>query len=199
MLWRNVCAVYRKSRCRRSHGGGGWGPTIAQHGVVVTGSWRYTAFLMQKRGGSEHWTLNIEYPGSHWTDRFRRHLELVLSINGGVDVRVVKIGERSGSQALLENGRMLVRTNIYFCIAHLFCLNVWPIDVVLNMLDWCHHRNVPTHRSNSSLVDPIKFFTISANNKSLCITHISKLHAIYLEVVGPLEIMRFMQVTRCLH
>jgi hypothetical protein len=96
-------------------------------------------FLMRER-----WRVlstKSEYPGSRVTERFRRHLELGLSIKGGV-----KIGGRPGSQTLLENGRMLARTNIYPWITHLFCLNAWPINIVLN-IQACR-RNPATNTSS---------------------------------------------------
>jgi hypothetical protein len=58
----------------------------------------------------------------------------VLSIMGGVGVWIFTVGGGPGSQNLLETGRMLVRTNAYLYIAHLFFLNAWPmINVVLNV------------------------------------------------------------------
>ena len=72
-------------------------------------------------------------------------------------MRVVKIGGQSGSQALLENGRMLVRTNIYFCIAHLFCLNVWPIGVALNIQACPRNPTTNVQSLGLDLVEPNQY------------------------------------------
>jgi hypothetical protein len=87
--------------------------TIGQYGGGGNRLVAVYPFLMRER-----WRVlstKSEYPGSRVTERFPRHLELGLSIKGGV-----KIGGRPGSQTLLENRRMLARTNIYPWITHLF-------------------------------------------------------------------------------
>jgi hypothetical protein len=61
---------------------------------------------------------------------------------GGVGVQLAKMGRRSGFQTLLKSGQMLVRTNIYLCIAHLRCLNAWTINIDVN-IQGCS-RNPPT-------------------------------------------------------
>ena len=49
-------------------------------------------------------------------------------------MRVMKIGKEDHILSLLGNGLKLAKTDFYARIAHLymFCLNAWPIDVVVN-------------------------------------------------------------------
>jgi hypothetical protein len=85
---------------------------------------------------------------------------VVLSTMGGIGVRLVEIGRRSGSQTLLENRQTLVKTNIYLCISHLFYPNAWPTNIVLDIQ--ADPRNPATNTSNPNpplgdLVDPSRY------------------------------------------
>ena len=74
---------------------------------------------------------------------------------GGVGVWVAKVGGCLGSQNLLKNRRILVRTNVYLYSAHLFFLNAWPIiNVVLNLQANTSNQHRPLRLD---LVEPTRY------------------------------------------
>ena len=71
-------------------------------------------------------------------------------------MRFIKICGRPGSQTLLENGRMLVRTNISLRIVHMFCLSAWSVT---NISQESGHKHI--HPRSTSRPGSCRTKTIS--------------------------------------
>ena len=69
------------------------------------------------------------------------HHELVLSSakgRCGVCATKISIGKEGYIPSLLKNALMLAKTdfNVRIACLYMFCLNAWPIDVVVNKQAW---------------------------------------------------------------
>ena len=96
--------------------------------------WVYNVLVMihrildEQKGRWQVPRTKSKYQSSCGTKQFWTHLQQCYRLWDVlvIGVRLVKIGGRSGYQNLLENGRMLARTNIYLWKAQLFYPNAWP-------------------------------------------------------------------------